>query len=57
MTYRVRVRSVALAELAEATEWYSARSRPAAERFVVTVSAFRASPTVHTSECAEQTAT
>jgi plasmid stabilization system protein ParE len=39
MTYRVRVRSVALAEFAEATEWYSARSRGAAERFVMAVEA------------------
>lgn len=39
MTYRVRVRSAALAEFVEAVEWYSARSRQAAERFVAAADA------------------
>jgi len=39
MTYRVRVRSMALAEFAEAVEWYSARSAQAAERFVAATEA------------------
>ena len=39
MTYRVRVRSVAEAEFAEATEWYAARSPRAAARFVASVEA------------------
>ncbi len=34
MTYRVRVRSVALLELTEATDWYSTRSPRAALRFL-----------------------
>jgi toxin ParE2 len=37
VTYRVRVRSVAEAEFAEATDWYAARSHAAAERFVSSV--------------------
>jgi plasmid stabilization system protein ParE len=39
VTFRVRVRSIALAEFAEATEWYSARSVEAAARFVLALEA------------------
>jgi len=39
VTYRVRVRSVARAEFAEATTWYAARSVRAADRFVDAVEA------------------
>ncbi len=39
MTYRVRVRSVALLELTEATDWYSARSPRAALRFLASLEA------------------
>ena len=39
MTYRVRVRSVALQELTEATDWYSARSPQAVRRFLATIEA------------------
>lgn len=39
MTYRVRVRSNASAEFAEATGWYAERSPRAAARFVTAVEA------------------
>ena len=39
MSYRVRVRSVALAEFAEATAWYVDRSPQAAARFVTAIEA------------------